>query len=163
MKALEAVCRHQARQRDAALAALVEAYELARSNDLTMPFIELGKDMRDLAALAARDKGCPIPRQWLETVGRKAATYAKQLAIVASEYKRANNISDGVPLSPKELDILNDLYRGVSRSQIAASRHLPVNTVKLMQNSVYLKLGADNPADVIRIALSRNLIRDDAP
>jgi DNA-binding NarL/FixJ family response regulator len=160
MKALEAVCRHQAKQRDAALAALCEAYELARSNDLAMPFIELGKDMRELAVLAVRDGGCPIPRQWLETIGRKAATYSKLLAIVASEYREANNISDDVRLSPRELDILGDLCRGVSRSQIAASRRLPVNTVKLIQTSISMKLGADNPADVIRIALGRRLIGD---
>ncbi|MDR1320501.1 MAG: LuxR C-terminal-related transcriptional regulator [Gracilibacteraceae bacterium] len=158
MKILEASCRYHLKQKDAALAALAEAYELALSNELTMPFIELGKDMRALTAAAARDGNCAIPRPWLETVGRKAATYAKRLAIVASEYKKANNISDGVQLSAKELAILSDLYRGVSRSQIAANRHLPVNTVKMMQNSVYMKLGADNPADVIRIALSRNLI-----
>ncbi|MDR1206008.1 MAG: LuxR C-terminal-related transcriptional regulator [Peptococcaceae bacterium] len=160
MKVLEAVCRYQTKQRDAALTALGEAYDLALSNELTMPFIELGKDMRALTAAAARDKDCPIPRPWLETVGRKAATYAKRLAIVASEYKRANNISDDIQLSSRELDILNDLYQGISRSQIAANRRLPVNTVKMTQNSIYTKLGADNPADVIRVALSRNLIRD---
>ncbi|MDR1246518.1 MAG: LuxR C-terminal-related transcriptional regulator [Clostridiales Family XIII bacterium] len=158
MKALEAVCRYQAKQKDAALTALREAYDLSLSNDLITPFIELGKDMRALIVLAGRDKDCPIPKEWLEMIGRKAAIYSKQLAIVASEYKRANNISDDVRLSSKETDILNDLYMGVSRAQIAANRHLSVNTVKLMQNSVYIKLGADNPADVIRIALSRNLI-----
>jgi LuxR family maltose regulon positive regulatory protein len=160
MKVLEAVCRYQTKQKDAALSALFEAYDLALSNELTMPFIELGKDMRALTALAARDNNCPIPRQWLETVGRKAAIYAKRLSVVASEYKREHNISDDVRLSPKELDILNDLYQGVSRSQIAENRNLSVNTVKMMQNSIYMKLGADNPADVIRIALSRNLIRN---
>jgi LuxR family maltose regulon positive regulatory protein len=160
MKVLEAVCRYQTKQRDAALTALGEAYDLALSNELTMPFIELGKDMRALTAVAARDKDCPIPRPWLETIGRKAATYAKQLAIVASEYRQANNIGDDIQLSSRELDILNDLYQGISRSGIAANRHLPVNTVKMMQNSIYTKLGADNPADVIRVALSRNLIRD---
>ncbi|MDR1069229.1 MAG: hypothetical protein LBL37_00355 [Gracilibacteraceae bacterium] len=160
MKALEAVCRYQLKQKDAALAALGKAYDLAHSNGLTMPFIELGKDMRALTAAAARDGNCPIPRSWLETIGRRAATYAKRLAIVAAAYKKAHNLSDGdARLSPTELDILNDLYRGVSRSQIAADRHLPINMVKMVQNSIYMKLGADNPADVIRIALSRNLIR----
>ncbi|MDR1158090.1 MAG: LuxR C-terminal-related transcriptional regulator [Oscillospiraceae bacterium] len=160
MKVLEAVCRYQTKQRDAALTALGEAYDLALSNELIMPFIELGKDMRTLTASAMRDKDCSIPRQWLETVGRKAATYAKHLAIVASDYKIANNISDDVHLSSVELEILNELYQGGSRSQIAADRHLTVGTVKMIQNSIYMKLDADNPADLIRAALSRNLIRD---
>jgi LuxR family maltose regulon positive regulatory protein len=159
IKALEAVCRHQTKKRSAALASLREAYDLALSNGLTMPFIEMGKDMRDLTAAAARDKSCDIPRQWLETVGRRAGTYAKRLAAVASEYKRENNIGEDVRLSPRELDILTDLSRGASRSRIAANRRLSVNTVKLLLNSIYTKLGADNLADAVRIALSRNIIK----
>jgi LuxR family maltose regulon positive regulatory protein len=159
MHILKALCQYQLKNRDAALVALKEAYDLALSNKLTMPFIEMGKEMRTLTAAAARDKTCPIPRQWLDTIGRKAGAYAQQMAVVVSEYQKANNIGEDAHLSAKELDILGDLYHGLSRTQIAAARSLSLNTVRMTLNTIYTKLGADNVADVIRIALDRNLIQ----
>jgi LuxR family maltose regulon positive regulatory protein len=159
MQILKALCQYQTKNRDAALIALNEAYDLALSNNLTMPFIEMGKEMRTLTAAAARDKNCPIPRQWLETIGRRAGAYAQRLSVVVSEYRKANNITEDSRLSSKELDILSDLYHGLSRAQIAAGRGLSLNTVRMVLNNIYVKLGADNVADVIRVALDRNLIK----
>jgi LuxR family maltose regulon positive regulatory protein len=161
MKVLEAACKYQIKNKDASLLALKEAYDLSLSNSLTMPFIELGKDMRTLTAAAMREKSCDIPRPWLEMINRKAATYAKRLAFVVSEYKEANNL-DGkydVPMSGREMEVLNGLWQGLSRAEIAAAHDLSVNTVKMVLSSVYSKLGADNIADVIRIALDRGLIK----
>jgi LuxR family maltose regulon positive regulatory protein len=115
--------------------------------------------MRTLTTAATREKGIDIPKQWLENINRKAATYAKRLSIVVSEYKKANNINDDVRLSPRETDILNDLYHGLSRSEIAANHGLSINTVKLVLSTVYTKLGAESIADAIRIALERKLIK----
>jgi LuxR family maltose regulon positive regulatory protein len=157
-KVLEAACHHRLKDAGAALAALKEAYELALSNELVMPFVELGKDMRTLTAAAMRDGGCGIPRQWLEMINRKAATYAKRLTGVVLEYKKANRIGGGARLSARETDVLNDLYRGLSRSEIAANRDLSINTVKMVLNTIYAKLDADNIADVIRTALEQKLI-----
>jgi LuxR family maltose regulon positive regulatory protein len=158
IKALEAACHYQVKNTAAALAALREAYGLALSNDLVMPFVELGKDMRTLTAAAMRDERCDIPRPWLEMINRKAATYAKRLTQVISEYKRVNNINDDVRLSARETAVLNDLYHGLSRSEIAASQNLSINTVKMVLNTIYTKLGADSMTDVIRAALERKLI-----
>ncbi|MDR3304742.1 MAG: LuxR C-terminal-related transcriptional regulator [Clostridiales Family XIII bacterium] len=157
-KALEAVCLYQIKNRDAALIALSEAYEMARSNDLTLPFIELGRDMRTLAASALRDKGRGIPRAWLEAIGKKSSTYAKRRAVIRSEYRKANNLGGDVRLSDRETEILIDLCHGLSRSEIAAGHDLSINTVKLIVNMVYTKLGADSLADVVRIAAERQLI-----
>lgn len=91
MQILKALCQYQIKNRDEALMLLKEAYDLALPDDLTMPFIELGKDMRTLLAAAARDRTCPIPLQWLETVGRKAGAYAQRLAVVVSKHQESSN------------------------------------------------------------------------
>ncbi|MDR1246517.1 MAG: LuxR C-terminal-related transcriptional regulator [Clostridiales Family XIII bacterium] len=158
MKVLEAACYSKIKDAEAALSSLKEAYDLSASNDLIMPFIGLGKDMRTLTAAAMRDKRCDIPLAWLQMINRKAATYAKRLTGVVSEYKKMNNISDDVRLSARETDVLNDLYHGLSRSEIAAGHNLSINTVKMVLNTIYAKLNADNIADVIRTALEQKLI-----
>jgi LuxR family maltose regulon positive regulatory protein len=158
MKVLEAVCLYQNKKKDAALAAFKEAYDMSMSNDLTMPFTEMGNDMRTLTRVAMRDSGSGISREWLEQINRRAATYAKRLNWVVSEYKKANNLGKDVRLSQREIEILYDVYHGLTRSEIAVSHNLSVSTVKMVLGSIYSKLGADNVADVIRTALERKLI-----
>jgi LuxR family maltose regulon positive regulatory protein len=87
MKVLEAICQYRLQKKEEAMKALQTAYALARPNALDMPFIEQGNDMRTLAGSAMKNKNCAIPRQWLEKIHKKAATYAKKLAYVALEYK----------------------------------------------------------------------------
>ncbi|MDR1578796.1 MAG: LuxR C-terminal-related transcriptional regulator [Synergistaceae bacterium] len=158
MKALEAVCLYQNKNRDAALIAFKDAYDMAAPNGLSMPFTEMGNDMRTMTRVAMRYPDAGIPREWLEQINRKAATYAKRLNWVVSEYKKANNLGKDVHLSQREIEILYDAYHGLSRSEIAVSHDLSVSTVKMALSSIYSKLGADNIADVIRIALERKLI-----
>jgi LuxR family maltose regulon positive regulatory protein len=160
IKLLMAACQYHLKNRSASMEALREAYDMARSNDLTMPFIVLGKDMRTLTMSAMRDENRGIPRQWLELINRKSATYAKRLLIVASEYKKANKVRDNdVQLSAREKEILQDVCDGLSRSEIAVNRDLSINTVKMLLNNIYSKLGADNLASVVKIALNQNLVK----
>jgi LuxR family maltose regulon positive regulatory protein len=159
MKVLEAVCLYQDKNRDAALGAFHEAYDMALSNELTTPFIETGNDMRTLTRAAMRDKNNDIPREWLEQINRKSATYAKRLNLVVSEYKKANNLGKDVRLSQREIEVLYDVYHGLTRSEIAVSHNLSISTIKMVLSSIYSKLGADSIADVIRIALERKLIK----
>jgi LuxR family maltose regulon positive regulatory protein len=156
--AIEACVHYKMKNKEKAYAALEEAYNTAAPNDIQMPFIELGKDMRTLASFALKKSGGSIPKQWLESINRKAASYAKRLAHVVSEYKQVNNITDGVYISPRETDILTDLSHGLSRTEIAASRSLSINTVKMVINNVYMKLGAENLADAIRIAAEKKIV-----
>jgi DNA-binding NarL/FixJ family response regulator len=41
---------------------------------------------------------------------------------------------------------------------MAVSRNLSVNTVKMVINNLYSKMGAENMADLIRIAAERKMI-----
>ena len=158
MLALEACVHNKMKNKQKAFAALTDAYKTASPNEIVMPFIELGKDMRTLSAAAMKDSGIKIPRAWLENINRKAASFAKRRSQLVLEYKQSNHIEAGVVLSPREAEILNDLSHGLSRAEIAASRSLSINTVKMVINNIYNKLGAENAADVIRIAVERKLI-----
>jgi len=158
MLLMESCIHLKTKNRTAAFAALAEAYENASPNDILMPFLELGKDMRTLVASALREPGFAIPRSWLETVGRKSATYAKYQGVLISDYEKAHSVDGEVALSSRENEVLRDMYHGLSRSEIAANRNLSINTVKLYINNIYDKLNACNMADVIRIAAERKLV-----
>jgi LuxR family maltose regulon positive regulatory protein len=156
--AMEACVHYRMNDKEKAFAVLSEAYETASPNDILMPFIELGKDMRTLTAAVQKDPKIKIPKPWLENVNRRASSYAKRQAHVITEYKRANNMADSIIMSPREMEILTDLSHGLSRSEIAASRGLSINNVKMVITNVYDKLGVENLADLIRIAMEKKLI-----
>ena len=156
MLAMEACVYYKLKDKQKALAALKQAYETASPNNLLMPFIELGKDMRNLASYAI-GKREDIPKAWLEIISRKSNSYAKRQAHIAAKYKQANSVGE-IAISPRETEILKDLSHGLSRSEIATNRNLSINTVKMVINNVYIKLGAENLADAIRIASERKIV-----
>jgi LuxR family maltose regulon positive regulatory protein len=131
---------------------------MASPNEIIMPFIEMGKDMRTLTLAALHDEGCAVPEPWLKNINQKSSIYARHQTMVISEYKRANNLSEGVGLTHRETEVLNDLYKGFSRSEIAANQGLSINTVRLIVNTIYEKLKARNLAELIRIAHEQKLI-----
>jgi LuxR family transcriptional regulator, maltose regulon positive regulatory protein len=158
MLAMEACIHYKMKNKEKAFDALREAYTNAAPNEIVMPFIEMGKDMRTLASAFLKEKGGAIPKAWLEDINRKSASYAKRRSHVIAEYAQVNRISDNIAITPREADILGDLSHGLSRSEIASSRSLSINTVKMVINSLYYKLGAQNLADLIRIATKRKMI-----
>ena len=158
MLAMEACIRYLTKDKTAAFAALEEAYETASPNNIMMPFIELGKDMRTLTSAVLRGQNSGIPKLWLEDVNRNSSLYAKHQSILISNYKKTNGIKSETNLSPRETEVLQDLYRGLSRLEIAAKQNLSINTINLNINKIYKKLNAHSVADVVRIAAEQNLI-----
>jgi LuxR family maltose regulon positive regulatory protein len=162
-KTLEAVCRYQLRDKTAAFAALEEAYRLAHPNALYMPFMEMGKNMRTLAAAVLKEKATAIPPAWLERVRRNASGYAKKLFSVTEHYRqpeqgRRQNSRSGMALSRREMEVLTGLSQGLTREEIAGLASISINTVKSVIRSIYNKLGAVNRADAVRIATSMGLV-----
>ena len=159
MLVMEACINYKMKNNKKAFASLAEAYETASPNNLIMPFIEMGKDMRTLTTAALKVKSnVNIPASWLENINRRAASYAKHQGHVIREYRQLNNISGTIVLSPRETEILRDLSLGLTRAEIAASRNLSINTVKMVINNIHAKTGSANLADLIRIAVERKLI-----
>jgi LuxR family maltose regulon positive regulatory protein len=163
MKALEAVCRYQLRDRDGAFKAFAEAYELASPSGLFMPFTELGKDMRTLADSALKEGASGIPREGLEKIKRDAANYAKKIFTLSEEFRpTAMQWGDDMPvnavLSRREYEILKGFSQGLTREEIASASALSINTVKSVIRSIYNKLGAVNQADAVRIATEMGIL-----
>jgi LuxR family maltose regulon positive regulatory protein len=153
-----AVCLYNLKDHEGAFEALRQAYELAAPNNLNMVFIEMGNHMRTLAAAAQKAEGCGIPDAWLEDIQKKAATYAKRVGQVRSQYRQAEGLEDGVQLTQKEINLLQDLSHGLSRTESAAARGISINTVKMMLQYIYEKLGAENSMDAVRIAFAKGLL-----
>jgi len=158
MLAMEACMHYKMKDREKAYSAFEDAYNTASPNNILMPFIELGKDMRTLTSFALKKTDCVIPKSWLENINRKSAFYARRLAHVAAKYKQASGAAGNIAITRRESEILTDLSHGLSRSEIAASRSLSINTVKMIINNVYMKLGAENLADAIRIAAEKKIV-----
>ncbi|MCL2412382.1 MAG: LuxR C-terminal-related transcriptional regulator, partial [Treponema sp.] len=157
MLAIEACIHYKMKDKKNAYAAFKEAYDTALPNGIVMPFIELGKDMRTLTTCTLKNYK-KIPTAWLEDINRKSASYAKRLTRIVTEYRQASGIADNIVISPRELEVLTDLSHGLSRTEIAVSRNLSINTVKMLVNNIYMKLGAENLVDAIRIAVERKII-----
>jgi LuxR family maltose regulon positive regulatory protein len=158
MLVMEACVHYLMKDREKAFDSLRNAYDNAHPNGIVMPFIEMGKDMRTLASAYLKTADNSIPKPWLEDIGRKSASYAKRRSNVIAEYVQAHRLTSGITITPRETDILKDLSQSLSRAEIASNRGLSINTVKMVINSLYSKLGAENVADVIRIATERKMI-----
>jgi LuxR family maltose regulon positive regulatory protein len=156
MLALEACIRYKQKEKAKAFDALRAAYEDALPNRIVMPFAELGKDMLSLASAALRDPACQIPVEWLKDIKRRSAIYAKYQQSIIFYYQQDK--TQGKELSPREKEVLRDLYDGLSRSEIAVKQGLSINTVKMVIANIYTKLNAKSLADLIRIATEQKLL-----
>jgi DNA-binding NarL/FixJ family response regulator len=114
--------------------------------------------MRTLTNSALRDKSeINVPRQWLESIKYKAASYAKNQSIFVTEHKLCE-IDINSTLTVREHDILRDLYHGFSQSEIARKHSLSLNSVKMATKSIYEKLNVHKISDLVRVAAEHSLV-----
>jgi LuxR family maltose regulon positive regulatory protein len=154
-----AVAHNYLGQHGAAAVALKAAYNLAKGNNLVMPFIEYGNRTRSLLERARTSGLAGIPPAWLDDVHAKASTFAKRHAYLAGRYRQSRQ--DEHPdfgLSHREVELLAGLSQGLTREEISEGMQLSLNTVKSMTKQVFAKLGASNSADAVRIAMASKII-----
>ena len=139
-----------------AMADFKKAYDLSFQGVFSLFFIELGKELHPLVLAALEQADLGMPGEWLKTMDRKASIYSKKLAVIANALKPSNK--EVISLSNREMEVLIDLYHGLSRDEIAEHQYLSINTVKKVLQSIYSKLDASNNVDAIRIALEKKII-----
>ncbi|MDR2376673.1 MAG: LuxR C-terminal-related transcriptional regulator [Treponema sp.] len=176
--AMEAVCRHNAREPEEVLTALRSSYRLARSSGITMPFVELGRYTRSLMDWALKEDIPGIDREWLAGLKREAAGYAKKLFVIAGTFRErdfsgkerymgqacasSQRLFTPRPLlSYREREVLSCLSRGLTRMEIAETLSLSINTVKSIIRSVYNKLGAVNRSHAVQAAVEAGILKLD--
>ena len=62
-------------------------------------------------------------------------------------------------LTPRELEVLSLLARGLKNAEIAERLFISERTVKFHVGSILAKLGADNRTEAVTIAVNRSLVR----
>jgi DNA-binding CsgD family transcriptional regulator len=167
MTATEAVIRHRFGDREGAFGALKKDYNAARPCNLNVPFVDMGGYMISLinSLLKARgekkgggegpDAEGEIPREWLNTIRRDASAYVKKRSLVAAQYIDRAAAPD---FSEWEMEILNSLSQGRTAEEIAAGLNSSARSIKSAIRGVYIKLGAVNRTDAIRIATAKGLL-----
>ncbi|MDR2610173.1 MAG: LuxR C-terminal-related transcriptional regulator [Clostridiales Family XIII bacterium] len=141
-----------------ALAYFESAYEHSQNGELIMPFIEFGRSTRGLVKLALEYPGGAIPRDWLTHLDVHASAYAKKVALIAAGFRRKYGIEDEIRLSEREIQLLGDIYQGLSRQEIAATRYLSINTIKTELKNLYAKLDVNSAVEAVRIANELDLL-----
>lgn len=68
------------------------------------------------------------------------------------ELKRHTEARYGMPLSPRELEVLDQLSRGYSYADIAELLKISLDTVKSHLKRTFVKLGAKSGAHAVGIA-----------
>ena len=155
---LESLLHYKRKRRGEAIAALTEAYDLAESNKIIVPFTRFAREMRTLTAAAMKDSSCRIEKKWLEDVNRKSSAFGKRKNKIMLEYRQASQNGREISLTNREMSVLKDLIQGFSRGEIAENQNISINMVKMIVNSIYEKLGVSTLKDAIRIATQKKLI-----
>ena len=147
-------------EKDRALEAFRDAYDLAYGNNLITIFVEAGSITRTLIENAKKSTKYRFDEKWLDNVYQKASTCAKHLATVRSKYREKTNQSpkSSIRLTKRELEVLRSMSQGLTREEIGDFLGISVNGVKNHIKGIYNKLGAINRSDAIYIATQQGIL-----
>ena len=66
----------------------------------------------------------------------------------------------GKPLTPRELEVLQLLWQGLTTREISKTLHRSFNTIAMHRQHILAKFGATSTAEALKIALGRGMITD---
>jgi len=67
-------------------------------------------------------------------------------------------LPDGLSLTTRELEVLQELSQGLANKQISLALGISEHTVKFHVSAIYTKLGASNRTEAVRLGVQRGLI-----
>lgn len=148
------------RDREEAVAAFKQAYDMVYQNNIMITFAEFGKFAQRLVRAAVNQTQVEFDIDWLDTVYKKAGSFEKRAAAAKKIYRQENMAAEtsGFNLNAKETEILTYIAQGMTRPEISQLMDTSLSNVKRYINNIYTKLGALNRADAIHIATLNGLV-----
>jgi len=144
--AIEAAVLMSGDDRDGAVATLVEAFRRAGPGGWVRPFVDAGRSLVELYAEADVIDAAPdLVRRVLEAIPRKATRSAVNQPLID-------------PLTPRELEVLDEIVAGRTNSEISERLFISVGTAKRHAANIFLKLGASHRAEAAAKARSLGMI-----
>lgn len=135
-------------------------FSIAASSHLTLGGRE---DCYDVLKFALETRGSLTPVE-LSYFSDEVCAFAKEEVAdwPVSDGKQPSYFdifpAPGSALTPREIEVLGELSRGLSREQIASAQYISVNTLKGHLRSIYRKLGVNSRARAVLEAERRGLI-----
>ncbi len=150
-------------QRDEALGLLHESVTRTEARRNGTPFLGWVRQGTPIEALlGALLATAPTP--WVEELTRAARAHPDiviALAPVTAAPRERDRLAGGVvrpDLSPREREVLNELARGATYADIAASLYVSENTVKTHVSSLYGKLAVSRRSEALAVARNLHLL-----
>lgn len=151
---------------DDATGTAIRALEAGPRSGLVRTFLDAGPPM---VKLIANLREASRTGRWATDQPRVSADYlSKLLSVAHSDSEKAavapvsattaHRASPEEPLSPREMEILRLLDRGMSNKQIARNLGVTINTVKWYLKGTYIKLGVSSRGESVSEARRRNLL-----
>lgn len=136
------------------------AYNMCHNNDLVTNFIEAEEYMIDLIHIARKQDEFIFSSEWLDFIEEETLAFIQRADTVRAAYMKQNPVKSAKdnPLSKRELLVLQSVAQGMTREEIALEQYISMNTVKSTISSIYNKLGANNKADAVAIAITHGYI-----
>ena len=142
IRLVQALLHHAANQPALAMAALLQALEIAMPENCIRPFLDEGQSL--------------IP--YLRRVSREHSVHSfaqKILSYVSATHQPAQMIE---PLNKQELKILQLIAQGHTNPEIARKLLLAVSTVRWYAKQIFRKLGVHNRTQAATEARKLNLL-----
>jgi ATP/maltotriose-dependent transcriptional regulator MalT len=146
-----------------AIERLHEAATITEVRRNAVPFLGWSRQGTPIGALLDRLLE-DVPSDWindLAELARQSPSISTALAPSAADLRervRAAEVTVAPTLSARERDVLNELARGATYADIAASLFVSENTVKTHVSSLYGKLGATRRSEALAAARNQHLL-----
>jgi LuxR family transcriptional regulator, maltose regulon positive regulatory protein len=146
---------------DAALSVLEEAMALAEPQGCVRAFVDLGGPMQRLLSKAthgARPRYTAMLQEALQThlIAMVPATPPPAVAVAEQPPDPSRAMAD--PLSPRELQILTLICKGLSNQEIGQQIFLSLSTVKWHNQNIFDKLDVQRRTEAVARARELNLL-----